>query len=153
MRREDMQTTLKDGMPTVKLSTGVRVANFSSPHEFEFTDGSVLAACDEDRSRRLTLTQVERTVKDCASYKLVTVEHEMSIDVRNALFSAAKYARRIGIDLIIVPFPVLRAMAKDGDPVGNSLSQQDIFVTIRMADRVKKINHHDVFCTQAEQQL
>ena len=35
--------------PTAILSNGVGVANFSSPHPFNFTDGTVLDRCDSER--------------------------------------------------------------------------------------------------------
>lgn len=37
------------------LSNGKKVGNFSSPHEFKFTDGSILPAVSDERSIELSL--------------------------------------------------------------------------------------------------
>ena len=40
----------------ITLSNGKKVANFSSPHSFTFTDGSVIPAVDAEESVRLKVT-------------------------------------------------------------------------------------------------
>ena len=42
-------------MPITVLSNGIRVANFSSPHDFEFEDSSILKACSKERAEKLKI--------------------------------------------------------------------------------------------------
>ena len=48
----------------ITLSNGKKVANFSSPHSFTFTDGSEIPAVDAEESVRLKVTFNERVDQD-----------------------------------------------------------------------------------------
>ena len=37
------------------LKNGLRVANFSSPHPFTFTDGTIIPAVEDEKARNLML--------------------------------------------------------------------------------------------------
>lgn len=127
-------------MPTVRLSTGVLVANFSSPHTFRFTDGSTLEACSPERAKALMLQSREDEHHIDPRWVDIELEFSLSTEVRIALFAADRQAGSEGIDIVIVPLPVLRAAASEEPPGFHRLR------TIRVADRVNKINHHDRFC-------
>lgn len=49
-------------MKIVTLSNGLRVANFSSPHDFNFTDGSILPTVDAEKSKRLSMESIETVI-------------------------------------------------------------------------------------------
>ena len=136
-----------DKMPTITLASGLKVANFSSPHPFEFDDGSRLESCEESRSRTTMLKPEEVEVGGDGRFTLIALELRMSPEVHQAIEAARVQRTEEGIDLVIVPFPVLNAMSDQGMDTNG-------FVTIRMADRVKKINSATRFCVaKAPQQL
>lgn len=125
-------------MPTVTLSNGLIVGNFSSPHAFHFTDGTVLPACSAERR---VLSQLDVTEKGVSRRRTkipsISVEMTLSEAGRIALHEASK----VKCDVIIVPRPVLDALKAAGrDVVGTK------FRTVRLADRPKKIAHTDKFC-------
>jgi hypothetical protein len=133
-----------DNMPIITLTTGLRVANFSSPHEFRFTDGSVLPACEPARANLGKLNDVEVT-EDRGRWVDIDLDFQMSDACLAMLLEAEKLWRAGEVDVVIVPFPVLNALK--ASPVFDTAdSYGHPFRTIRSADRVTKTNHHDRFC-------
>lgn len=122
-------------VPVVTLSTGVRVANFSSPHSFTFTDGRVLAACRPERARELMLESRE-IVHRGAEWNDVELEFLLSPSVGDAV---SLLEADSSVDVILVPLPVLQALKYAGRGIGKCR-------TCRVADRVTKTIHHDRFC-------
>jgi len=55
-------------MTTTVLKNGLRVGNFSSPHDFLFNDGSILPAVDKETSRILSLV---KTSNDLSGGKVI----------------------------------------------------------------------------------
>lgn len=130
-------------VPTATLSNGLRVANFSSPHPFTFSDGTVLDACSAERARELMLDHVE---SEFEKSKLINDEFSTWIDIKLEFKLSPAVDAEIGrlqqdetIDLIIVPLPVMAAIKSDHN-----------FATkcrvVRVKDRVTKVIHHDRFC-------
>lgn len=126
---------MSDAAPVVTLSTGVRVANFSSPHEFTFTDGSVLPACSDQRARWYMLKSDELET-DQGKWVDIELQFFTSADIELEISALEK---RDDIDIILVPFPVLEAHKQLGLGVGKCR-------VCRMADRVSKMIYHDRFC-------
>lgn len=121
--------------PTVTLKSGLVVANFSSPHPFTFTDGSVLAACSSEHARALMLTPIEiERPSPCGRFTDIELTFEMSPDVLRALVAVN---RLDSVDVVLVPLPVMKAMSPGTCPKAR---------TVRVADRVAKVIHHDRFC-------
>lgn len=133
-------------MPIITLSNGLRVANFSSPHPFRFTDGSELPECSPERAR-VSKLQAHEVETDRGLWTDIDLEFTMSNECL-ALLEDAMMEYRFGrVDVVIVPFAVLNAL-KAKDP-RNWLAygpRHHPFRTIRCADRVTKLNHHDRFC-------
>lgn len=121
--------------PVVTLKSGVRVANFSSPHEFVFTDGSVLPGCDPERARVLMLENVELECFRERWYD-ITLLFSMSDVVRSSL---KELEENTDVDLVLVPFPVMEALKQKKMPIGKCR-------VCRVADRVTKVIHSDRFC-------
>ena len=122
-------------MPIITLSNGIKVANFSSPHVFNFTDGSVLPACEGARSKGLMLRQTEEEAPHpSGKWVDIKLSFQMSPEVEAALVAAHDSQA----DIILVPFPVLGAVRAD--------SRFPRIRVIRSADRVKKTIHIDRFC-------
>lgn len=129
-------------LPTVTLTNGLVVANFSSPHEFKFVDGSILPACSPERANHLMLH---------AAMEMESITTIRGIDITDVsiLFLMSKVVKEElerllspenkNFDILIVPLPVMTAMKNEG---------MDITVcrTVRVADRVNKLCHIDRFC-------
>jgi hypothetical protein len=141
--------------PTVMLTNGLRVANFSSPHPFTFVDGSVLPACSPEHAREMMLEaeEVENQGICCAASRAYTTDIElkffMSTVVRTALLALANrcfdLTDKDRPDLVLVPLPVLQAVKAE-----RHSAEKDVMLArircIRVADRVTKAIHIDRFC-------
>ena len=110
------------------------IANFSSPHEFTFDDGTVLPACSKDHSRRMMLDAIENEDYN-GVWTDIKLTFGMSPEVRAHLTLLEKDDL---IDIILVPLPVFQLIAAEGD-IGKAR-------VCRVADRVTKVIHHDRFC-------
>jgi hypothetical protein len=126
--------------PVAVLSNGVVVANFSSPHKFNFEDGSVLEACDKELSQSLSLETVEETVEHYYGQgaHMVTLLFKMTECVLKRI---DRMEREPGIDVILVPFPVLSCLREAG-----LLDRYRKVGTIRSANRQTKEASIDKFC-------
>lgn len=109
--------------PVLELENGVRVANFSSPHEFKFTTGETLSACSPERCRRLSAVPQEVESYNPRGWTDIELERLDSDD---------------DIDVVIAPLPIVQAARSLG--LGRKAR------TVRMADRVTKVAHSDRFC-------
>ena len=126
--------------PVVVLSNGIVVANFSSPHPFNFEDGSILEACDSSLSQSLSLETVEETTEPFYGQgaHMVTLSFKMTECVEKRIDSME---REPGIDVILVPFPVLACLRSAG-----RLARYKKVGTIRSANRQTKEASIDKFC-------
>jgi len=135
-----MSDTLYE-VPTCRLSTGLVVANFNSPHAFNFTDGSVLAACSNERAMQWPLEQVQRTIVTYSTWKGISYDYNITDALRQEILRCHVDVQS---DLIIAPFPVLKVLRVD--PVLKDypfLTHR--FVGIKNADRVTKAVFHNIF--------
>ena len=132
------------GFPVVTLSTGVRVANFSSPHSFNFDDGSVLPACSAERSAALSLSTEEVVEKSaCGRWNDIRLRFMMSESVFREL---KEMSSNESVDIILVPFPVMEAIKVCNSTSRRSNSFLNKARVVRVADRVTKAACHDKFC-------
>lgn len=126
--------------PTATLSNNVRVANFSSPHPFNFVDGSTLEPCSKEQVQEGTLIkrELDAPFPNLQGVTAVTPQFEVSdlvLSVLDALQADPE------VDVVIVPFPVaecLRAV--------NLLEKYSKCATVSVADRNTKAAHIDRFC-------
>ena len=130
--------------PSRTLTNGLRVANFSSPHPFNFVDGSVLPACDNDRCLALSMDRDDEVSAWPGKFvgvnapvyqvKPVFVLNAATIDELEVLQESWD------VDVVIVPFPLLTALqSKD------LLERFNQVATVIMADRLTKAAHIDKF--------
>lgn len=147
---EAKDITLPD-LPTVTLSNGLTVANYSSPHPFTFTDGTILPACSNERA---TLTMLE-TNEICSTYTLNGVEiSDVRIDWRLTEYLKVEcndiiWAMRLNIlkwDIILVPLPFMTAWKHHYEHAYHYTVPNPPFRVIRVADRITKEIHIDKFC-------
>jgi hypothetical protein len=152
--------------PTTTLSNGLRVANFSSPHEFHFVDGSVLPACSPERCTWLSMKSQEViTTSECGRWQDIEISFQLSAQCIAQLL-IMEYDP--DVDVILVPRVVKDALREEqqyaldyeqerrdryelylamtSEPPNTTLGNLTKVRTIRCADRVKKLNHIDRFC-------
>lgn len=120
-------------MQIITLSNGKRVANFSSPHPFVFTDGSILPGVDDSESTRLAVTFIEDSLGN-GDIKL-SFELTEAIWTRMAYWEIAWNASRDArVDVVFCPLPMLTALKE---------AKYDILISpfrcIRIEDRVRKL--------------
>jgi len=128
--------TTVSSAPVLLLRSGLRVANFSSPHPFHFVTGEVLAACDEDRCRHLTAIVLEEEI---ANVDLGIIDVKLSFELGEACRAEIEAMDAdAGIDVILAPLMIVQAARAAG--VGTKLR------TVRTADRVTKEAFSNKFC-------
>lgn len=135
---------MNDKMPIVTLKSGLRVGNFSSPHEFKFVTGEVLAACSSERAKALMLDTTEVEEKNYG-WTDIQLKFFLSDNVRVAINTLPFE----DVDVVIVPLPVKRAI--DGRKAVDRYSlemrrAEGICRVCRVADRVTKTIYGDKFC-------
>lgn len=131
--------------PCVNLTNGLRVANFSSPHSFNFEDGTILPACDEERSKVLAMDRADDvemtwpgpTYGVVGTILAVRPVFGLTYVVLKAL---ADLQESWDVEVVLVPFPLLSALrdrgmldaAKDNWPAFTKVG------TVIMTDRITK---------------
>jgi len=103
-----------ENCPIVKLTNGLKVANFSSPHPFYFEDGSVLNECSAERSNALMLKE-EAVETFNGKFYDVTIKYSMSDVVKDEI---EKLQKNEEVDVILVPLPVMLAMKQSSMGLG-----------------------------------
>jgi hypothetical protein len=147
-----MTTTTIEAAPVVHLSNGLRVVNFSSPHPFNFVDGSELAACSKDRSKALELGRkgdierpwqnalhaVKGEVLAVTPVFSITPAVEAELDALQECWD---------VDIILVPFPVLQLLREQsiGQDWPHAMDRFSKVGTVIMADRITKAAAIDKF--------
>ena len=129
--------TLSDA-PALTLSNGLRVANFSSPHPFNFVDGSVLPAVDVERCSALSMGREKDVVVPWpnalhavnAEIVAVTPVFTLTPAVEAAL---EELQESWDVDIVMVPFPLLQLLRDQ-----NLLARFNKCATVIMEDRVTK---------------
>lgn len=134
-------------MPIATLTSGLIVANFSSPHSFQFTDGTELGACSAERANASKLEAVEVEI-DRVLWTDIDLNFRLNAEVLSMLMTAFEAWKAGEVHIVIVPFPVISAMKAtpsllEFDPNDGGAHP---FRTIRTADRVTKVNFAHRFC-------
>lgn len=119
-------------MLIVTLSNGKKVANFSSPHPFKFTDGSELPACSAEKANELKIRFNETAshngdiVLSFELTDLVSAEMQMWQD---------KYLNN-EVDVVFCPLPMIQAIKES---LGKNVLINSPFRAIRIEDRNLKL--------------
>lgn len=126
------------------LSNGLRVANFSSPHPFTFTDGTVIPAVEDEKAINLMLDVEESSIPQRNSrFKTVELDWSLSEPVADEIDYWFTFFAMKKVDVVIVPLPVMVALR-------NIWNIKDIlkspFRVIRVANRITKAIHINKFC-------
>lgn len=137
----------------IVLSNGVSVANFSSPHTFEFEDGNVLPAVPNEEAQRLKVTILRHVMKRRNGDQItndVRMTFTLSDEVLIEMGEWIRAVHHLPNVVIIVPLMHLQAMGDmryvskyPFDLVGH-ISR--IFRSIVRTDRVKPEISISEFC-------
>lgn len=127
----------------ITLSNGKRVGNFSSPHPFIFTDGSVLAAVSNEEAERLKITFTEEEINDKGDIKL---SFSIPVEVMKELWVWLNYKNNDEIDVVFCPLPMIIALV---DEFGEPWLIDSPFRAIRMEDRILKLVSIDKQCVNS----
>ena len=154
--------------PRITLSNGLTIANFSSPHPFTFEDGTVLPSVSDYDSMRLKVTFTEYMIDQQSNHKTVGLQFTLSVDekeipmpkefqdfvwydIKLTITIPQHVSEQIvllnkdtDIDIILVPFMVLKALNKHHNKFAYSYFKK--CRVIRVADRVTKEIYPDRFC-------
>jgi hypothetical protein len=127
-------------MPIIELANGVKVANFGSPHPFNFTTGEILPACSPERVKALSLKVVEMKEPNpnVSGVTDIVIRFELTYEVEEAL----RLAQEREVDVVLVPFPLLAAVKE----AGFFPHRFPKIRVIRSADRITKAIYPDRFC-------
>lgn len=124
--------------PITNLLSGVRVANFSSPHSFTFDDGSYLEACDPERARALMLEAVEEQSLNPLGRGIIDIK--LTFRMSSAVsFELGILEAQSEVDIVLVPLPVLQAAHESGFRLKK-------LRVCRVVDRVTKTISSTRFC-------
>lgn len=124
------------------LSNGKVVANFSSPHSFEFTDGTILPAVSNEDAERLKITFIEIPLGATGDIELC---FELSDDVLEEMENWLAIYLRGEIDVVFCPLPMITAI-RNTYRYGRNYLLVSPFRAIRMEDRIKKLVSIDKQC-------
>lgn len=117
-------------MEIITLTNGKRVANFSSPHEFKFEDGSVLKAVINCQAELLKVTFHERTADNGDTSLTFSLSDVVLSEVERWLnLYLAKQ-----VDVVFCPLPMITALKESGFNIKGSP-----FRSIRVEDRINKL--------------
>jgi len=126
------------------LTNGLRIANFSSPHLFTFTDGTILPAVSIELATKLMLKVDEKRVPQRNSrFRTVTLDWSLSEAVSEEIDYWFTFFAMKEVDVVIIPLPVmvaLKSIWNDKDIIKSP------FRVIRVSNRITKEIHTDKFC-------
>jgi len=136
----------------IKLSNGLKVGNFSSPHPFTFEDGSVIPAVNDIDSQRLKVDFIETVIKnECAVgfdadiYKTISLRFDLSDAIKDEMDKWHKLWQVRQIDIVLCCLPMIQALNEWENKNGESIVLNSPFRAIRMKDRIKKLISIDTF--------
>ncbi len=137
--------------PSIKLNSGIRIVNFSSPHKYVFHTGEVLDACTREVSKHSMLDENHLKTKNAGGWYDININYDLPGNLFNDLIPLSELSI---IDVILVPYPTLNclkeikdALTSDYD-VNSSVFHQILEKarTCKFHDRVTKVIRSDEFC-------
>lgn len=131
----------KSKVRIITLSNGKRVANFSSAHNFDFEDGSVLPAISDERAIELSL-QLSEDVNERGDVRMeydITREIEIEMDYW-------KRVHKLGeVDVVFCPYPMMEILWRNSrnnmfdDEKAEAYMESMPFRSVYRVSRVSKL--------------
>lgn len=116
----------------ITLSNGKKVANFSSPHEFIFTDGSYLKRVPMEISDKLKVTFIEKDLGDGD----ISLRFDLSADLLAEVSEYMILWVKGEVDVVFCPLPMITAM-KESKKIPFTVKNSP-FRSIRIENRLLK---------------
>jgi hypothetical protein len=131
----------------ITLSNGKKVGNFSSPHAFIFTDGSILPAVSNEDAERLKVTfhEIPLIKKHHSNAKEgdLMLKFTLSEAVTVEMGKWQQLFDKKQVDVVFCPLPMITAM-KEWMHEDSIISSP--FRSIRISDRINKLVSIDKQC-------
>lgn len=132
-------------MTMITLSNGKKVGNFSSPHPFEFEDGSILPAVTPEEAERLKVDFTESYLQSL--YHVVADsmpgDVELSFKLNQAVWVQIHnwwlLWKDKKVDVVFCPLPMITALKEYGACWLWASYINSPFRAIRIEDRIKKL--------------
>ena len=127
--------------PSIKLNSGIRIVNYSSPHIYKFHTGEELPACSDEVAQDTKLEAHHSKVYNEGGWLDVGINYTLSEMQYKELFQLAQLDE---INIILVPYPVMTSIKEyDGTYSDVVLSKARV---CKLHDRVTKVIRSDEFC-------
>lgn len=123
------------------LSNGKKVANFSSPHEFKFTDGTVLPAVSNTLAEKLKVTFRETKLGDGD----IELSFSLSKEIHKEIEKWIELYEAKHVNVVFCPLPMITAI-KQSTWFGKEFLKNSPFRAIRIEDRINKLVSIDKQC-------
>lgn len=120
--------------PITTLTNGKIVGNFSSPHPFTFTDGSILTECSPELAKHLQVDFIE-VIEDEAIGD-IELSFKLNDTVIYAMAQWNKLHRNGDVHVVFCPLPMITAIKAK---FGLTYLKHSPFRSIRIDDRVQKL--------------
>ena len=127
--------------PSIKLDSGIRIVNYSSPHTYKFHTGEELPACSDEVAQDTKLETNHSKVYNDNGWLDVSINYALS---ELQVEELAKLADFDVIDIILIPYPVMTSIKDEESPFWD-----DVYDKVRVCklhDRVTKVIRSDEFC-------
>jgi hypothetical protein len=128
------------------LKNGLKVANFSSPHDFEFDDGTILKAVSDEQAQKLKVTFNETESKGPRGITDIELSFGLSTDVYLEINEWQKLYNAGVVDVVIIPLPMLTALKTSTVKWTPQMISESPFRCIRIEDRTNKVISSRKFC-------
>lgn len=119
----------------ITLSNGKKVGNFSSPHHFLFTDGSVLESQSNAVAEKLKVDFIETELGTNGD---IALDFSLSVDVKKAMEHWMDLWVTKQVDIVFCPLPMITAI-KQSTWYGLQWLKESPFRSIRIDDRINKL--------------
>ena len=93
--------------PSIKLDSGIRIVNYSSPHTYRFHTGEELPACSDEVAQDTKLDEHHRKDKHHKGWYDIDINYSLNDIQQEELKTLAEFDE---IDIILVPYPALRCL-------------------------------------------
>lgn len=127
-------------MEIITLTNGKRVANFSSPHDFTFTDGTILPAVSSEDAEKYKVTFIENVDESTGDVQL---DFKLTDDIIKLMLQWVDKHDNDEVDVVFIPMPMLIAL-KEQAPFHEIKAAP--FRAVRMEDRIQKLVSIDKQC-------
>ena len=121
-------------MEIITLSNGKRVGNFSSPHAFEFVDGSILPAVSNEDAEKYKVIFIEDVDPDNGDVELT---FKLSSEIHELISNWQILYDEGYVDVVFCPLPMIQAL-KEHTHWKHNLKESP-FRGVRIEDRINKL--------------